>query len=418
MPVLGGFCPMPLRLDAGGTSGWSPEQHARLSADLCAAVATVPLLELRYTKSGATITVNAFKDQLRVGKWTSVSRVVNGTGDVTWQFATRLEDEFGRIEPILCEQAKASCEGSGAAVATVEVAQNTVRVRTFAISGGVATAADKAVNLKVWSAAGSVIDSVTSMAAKGVRPEGPPAIARRPSISNYGGATDKVPAASELVETYAYQHFVELATGRGSLYTQELATQVGAENVAIARCFAALSRAAERLEANALPLTAHEALGGWIARLNVTAEPGDDTNAIRDACAARYRLALGPTRQNEDESIATLLGPALVQVWRQEGTDLATPPPITYWPTINPGPASHDLTGAGAWLSEREHLVVEVEQPPIMELTDFLRLLNVRLFDHLDSMLPSTATFDWCLGPLSAGFLLDISALDFTGIIP
>lgn len=253
-----------------------------------------------------------------------------------------------------------------------------------------------------------------------VKPEGPPSWARKPGVWKYGGTLDKQTTATELEQTYAYQHYIEIQTGRGSAYTTDYGTQVWAENIAMARAFSGLSRATERMAANALPASAHEALDGWVDRLGVTITDLDNWDAIRLACASRFKLARGPTRANEDAAIAELLGPAFVAVWRQEGATLAAPPTLTYWPTANPGPDSYALTidqngNKRAWLSEREHLVVEVQQPPGMSDTDFLRLVNVQLFELLDSMLPSTATFDWSMS-VGTGFLLDIDQLDFDGM--
>lgn len=240
------------------------------------------------------------------------------------------------------------------------------------------------------------------------------AMAREGGVWKYGGTRDKRPCKTELERTYVYEHLLEIEASRGSGMPGGAGTLVHAENLALARLFGGLSRAAERLSANAVPVTAHEALASWVERLGVTVNPEDSWDDVRIACAAQYKLSLGPTEANEDAAIADLLGPALVNVHRITGVDLDNPPPQTFWPVANPGPASYDM-GGGTWLSERAHLVVEVQQPTNMTLTAFLRLMNVRLFKLLDGMLPSFATFDWVLTPLADGFLLDISDMDFDG---
>ena len=50
-----------------------------------------------------------------------------------------------------------------------------------------------------------------------------------------------------------------------------------------------------------------------------------------------------------------------------------------------------------------------------MSNEDYLHLLNVELFELLDEMLPAWATANWA-EDVSAGFLLDISQLDYTGM--
>lgn len=234
-------------------------------------------------------------------------------------------------------------------------------------------------------------------------------------IGHYGGDPSKTDCKAESTP-YAAIWYRELRAMRGSAYAQKQSGLVHAEHLAIARSEAARTRAAERMVANSLPGTADEALEYWVTVLAVPWAPEDQDYEVRARCAAAYMLPNGPTIANEDEAISRLLGLAFVRCWRQEGVALATPPAQTYWPTINPGPASHDL-GGGAWLSERSHLVVEVVQPSNMSTATFLRLMNVDLFRLLDTMLPAYATFNWAIG-VTTGFALDIDELDFHGMGP
>ena len=113
-----------------------------------------------------------------------------------------------------------------------------------------------------------------------------------------------------------------------------------------------------------------------------------------------------------------LLGDHFVQTFRQTGTDLDNPPAQTYWPVINPAPAFNNLDlGGGPWLSERAHLVVDVQRLPGESLLDFLNLMNVHLFLLLDRMTPMWSTFNWAIN-VDDGFLLDISDMDFDGFNP
>jgi hypothetical protein len=235
------------------------------------------------------------------------------------------------------------------------------------------------------------------------------------TIGQYGGDFNKTDCVTESTP-YAHTWYRELQNMRGSAYNKKSAGLVHAENLAIARSEAARTRAAERLTTNAIPGTADEKLGYWVKVLGVVAGPNDDDYVVRTRCAAHYKAGVGPTIANEDAAIAELLGPAFVRCWRQEGTDLATPPTITYWPGVAPGPAGYSL-GGGCWLSERSNLVVEVTRPPSMSMADFLRLMNVDLYRLLDTMLPAWATFNWAMG-ITSGFALDVSELDYVGMTP
>jgi hypothetical protein len=238
---------------------------------------------------------------------------------------------------------------------------------------------------------------------------------RKRTIGQLGGDFNKTDCTTEATP-YAHTWYRELIAMRGSAYSGKSSGLVHAENLAIARSEAGRTRTAEKLCTNAIPGTSDEKLDYWVEVLGVVAGPNDDDYVVRARCAAHYKAGVGPTIANEDAAIAELLGPAFVRCWRQEGTDLATPPAITYWPVIAPGPADHSL-GGGCWLSERSHLVVEVVQPANMSTADFLRLMNVDLYRLLDTMLPAWATFNWAIG-VTTGFVLDVDDLDFTGFGP
>lgn len=251
----------------------------------------------------------------------------------------------------------------------------------------------------------------------------PWALGQSAEIGDYGGATDKTDSGTEGAVPYAWTWYRELQSMRGSAYTKERGTLVHCENLAIARSEAARTRTAEKLYKNSVPNTADEKLSSWIKILAVHTRADEPTWKIRQRCAAKFRAVREPTNTNIDAAVSELLGEAYVQTWRQVGSALTSPPTVTYWPGINPGPAAYaislDTTGTAApWLSERCHFTIEVERPANMDLAEFLYLMNVQLFDLLDRVAPAWATFDWALGPLSAGFLLDVSELDYTGLMP
>jgi hypothetical protein len=233
-------------------------------------------------------------------------------------------------------------------------------------------------------------------------------------LGEYGAAQDKTNSKTEGGVPYAWVFYLEMRGARGSAYSQDTSGLVHAENLAIARSEQARWRAADKVLFNAVPLTSDERLELWREKLGVEQFPEDSRHDLRLRCATKYKAALGPTETNVDQACADLLGSAFVRNWRSVGVDLATPPSITYWPGVNPGPAAFSL-GGGAWLSERSHLTVEVQRPSTMSLADFLTLMNVHLFHLLDRLLPMWSTFNWAIG-VEDGFLLDISQLDFTGM--
>lgn len=251
--------------------------------------------------------------------------------------------------------------------------------------------------------------------------EGSPTWSRNRTIGHYGGALDKQNSPTEARVPYAFTFYRELRGGRGSayrtVYEGTMQGLVHAENLALARSEAARWRASDKIANNALPLTSDERLGSWCVALAVNTYPGDTRHDIRLRCAAKYQAAIGPTARVVDEAVAQLLGPLFVRSWRITGTDLSTPPTPTYWPVANPGPAGYSL-GGGAWFTDRCHYIVEVQKPSYMDTSTFLLNVNVHLFRLLDQILPAWATFDWAIGLSDGGFLLDISDLDFSGMIP
>lgn len=401
---LGGFAPLPLRLGEGLSA---PEQ-SRICADILSIKRTAPLCVFTFVKSGAAISVQRYLGRDGEGpaphSVERLSRTNNGTGDVTFTISAGLEDPLGAEHGVKITHATASIHGTAGGKATCTWSANTVRVRTFDTSDA---AADARVTVEVYT---SDVEDVSS-------------IGTHAAIGDYGGDPDKHDSETEGQTPYAWTWYRELQAMRGSAYSKERGTLVHCENLAIARSEAARTRTAEKLRKNAQPRTADEKLGSWADRLGVTHRPGEQRWQIRRRCTARFRAAFAPTNTNIDGAAAELLGDAYVQTWRQVGANLATPPALTYWPGVNPGPAGYAITqdedgDPAPWLSERCHFTIEVQRPEFLGWTDFLYLVDVQLFDLLDRVAPAWATFDWALGPLSAGFILDESQLDYTGLMP
>lgn len=399
---FGGFCPMPLRLGGDDLTGWTATQHARVCSDLAALKRTMPLAVITYEIDGglgnATVSHYFGRDDIGVGVAPNIT--VHGVGDSTVTWDRVFVDDFDRDAPWRITSARGGIHSSAGGRIVFDPARNTVRVRTF-------------------TQAGAAVDRKVTVAVFGVT-RGDHTLATDASIGDYGGATDKKDSDTEGRRPYAWTWYREMQASRGSAYTTKSGTLVHAENLAIARNRMAISRAAEKLVTNALPSTADERLDYWRTVMRLHVRPGEPEWQTRQRAASQFRLSAGPTVTNVDEACAVLLGPAFVQCHRQTGLDLA-PPPITYWVSGVYGPSSYDLTGQGithVWLSERAHLAVEVQIPPGMSTDEFLYLCNVQLYEMLDRMLPAWVTFDWAIGPLSAGFLLDLSDLDFGGLTP
>lgn len=400
---LGGFCPLPLRLGGGDLDGWTATQHARFAADLVAAKRAAPLAVITFTidSVGGNVTTHAYHGRNGEGAGNAPSVSITAAGDCTIIFPNGYVDDFDRDAPWNITRAIGTPHTTGGGKLTFEPAQNTCRVR-------------------IWDAANNPADAKVTVVLYG-ETRGDHVLATDAAIGDYGGATDKKDSDTEGRRPYAWTWYRELQASRGSAYTTKTGTLVHAENLALARNRQAISRAAEKLVTNAIPSTAAERLPYWRDVLGLHVRPGEPEWQTRQNAAGRFRLSSGPTRTNVDDACAALLGPAFVQTWHQTGVNIATPPPITRWKGGTVGPASYDLSGAGAngtWLSERAHLTVEVQIPAGLSTDEFLYLCNVQLYEMLDRLMPAWATFDWALGPLSAGFLLDISSLDFNGITP
>lgn len=247
-------------------------------------------------------------------------------------------------------------------------------------------------------------------------PTGRPAWSRAARIGHYDGAPDKEDSATEGATPYAWTWYQELGGMLGSAYSKTPTGHVHAKKLALARSFAAVQRAAEKLGTNSVPGTSDEALGQWVKVTGTHVSPDDTRHDIRQRAAARYLATRGPTWTNIDAAVEALLGPAFVRVWRIAGADMATPPTWTFWPGVNPGPSQFDL-GGGTWMSERSRILVEINAPTDASDAAFQQLVNVELFRLLDEMLPAWATFDWAAN-LSTGFLLDISRMDIDALMP
>ncbi|MHC4648904.1 MAG: hypothetical protein ACYTBJ_25910, partial [Planctomycetota bacterium] len=171
-------------------------------------------------------------------------------------------------------------------------------------------------------------------------------------------------------------------------------------------------RLGEKLQWNAQPATADEALEYWRVVLNVPQRSSDEDWQVRQDCAAAYKTFLGPTIQGVEETVQEQLGDRFVRTIRYVGDSLSSPPVYTYW--NGTGPSEWNL-GGGTWASVRSRLQVEAGVPADSELGEFLNDMD-RLSRTLDTFLPAWMTYDWSTGVTDGGFRLDFDRLDFGGL--
>lgn len=252
-------------------------------------------------------------------------------------------------------------------------------------------------------------------------PTGAPAWMRTAEVGDYGGDEEKEDSTLEGSAPYAWTVFQMLRGNRGTALSSEPGTLSYIEDVVVARMMAfAYWRLPEKLEANLSPRRSDEKLPYWVELYRVRTFPDESSRVVRRKCAAKHKIAKGPTRPNIDQGLRELLGDTYVETTRQISEQLTSPPPIHYWPVANPGDPVLDI-GGGAWLSEYSHIGVTVKRPAAGLEQKFFRLMNTEFFDFMDTALPVWCTFGWQAEDDSGqpeAFKLDISQLDYDGLTP
>lgn len=378
--MFGAYAPLPLRLG----DEFSATQHARIAADLVAAKRTCPFAVITIDIGASSATLVSYTGRNGSGADAAPTLLyVAGEVQLTWDKSWL--DEYEREHVVNIGHLDPSVSSTTLKIANAyKNNANTVTVGLFTAAGSLTTGR---VTLVVYGSTDARID-------------------------HYDGSTDKHDSATEGQEPYAWLWYREFQNMRGSAYSRELYGTVHAENLVIARQFAAVSRAAEKFEANQLPGTADERLESWQKILGVPTIYGDTRWDVRRECEAHYRVTLGNTQQSVDDAVQELLGDTFVSVTRTIGSDLDTPPSVTEWPGVNPGSSDYDM-GGGAWKSVRAHYSVTVQQPVDLNDGSFHRLVRIKLYRLLDRVLPCWATFDW---NTSDGFVVDESEFDFDGV--
>lgn len=149
MPT-GAFAPLPLRLGGSAEEGISPEQHARMCADLVAVKRTAVLARVHVNQNTGgpfAASVTWYLGQNGAGIAYGPAITVVGAGDVRVTFPAIWTDEYGIQFPLKIRHAIARGAASSVRFSTCEITGSVVRVRTFNDSG-VATATP--FTLRVW----------------------------------------------------------------------------------------------------------------------------------------------------------------------------------------------------------------------------------------------------------------------------
>ncbi len=209
----------------------------------------------------------------------------------------------------------------------------------------------------------------------------------------------------------------------GDAFTQDTVSIIGAESVAIARLLTLAQWQAEKLQNNSLPGTSHDLLLDWAERLGVPFRPSDSIASIRSACEAKYLASAGASQTNIKDSLTKLLAQSLIDVTYFYWRSLVAPADSedqTYWPKNPRNYLAGDFgLGDGVWTSTRAHIVIAVQQASGQSFNDLMYLVNVQMYNLLDTMLPAWSSFDFTLNEYLGFWLNDDlhnSTLGFTAL--
>jgi hypothetical protein len=146
--ITGALAPLPLRLGPGGVESVSPEQHARLCADLMA-LKRVARLATWFCEVGAgTAEITSYFGQNGNGLAYAPTATWNATGDVSFVWPSNyFEDDYEIQHPFKIRAVIATGAATVARGAAWELITRGVRIRTVNTAG---TAANTNVSVKVW----------------------------------------------------------------------------------------------------------------------------------------------------------------------------------------------------------------------------------------------------------------------------
>lgn len=391
--MFGAFAPLPLRLTAhSSTDGWTAGQQSRLANDLVAAWRSLPLAVMTVEVGASSVSLVSYHGRNGAGSvyapeltYTSATQPCSAV----WEHSYDDDLELPQTWVVRTGSAELEWSGSGAVGCSVRQIPGDINGIDLVVSAGVTT--PYRVTIDVFGDWGTPRN-----------------------IGDYAGDVAKENCSSEEQIPYAAQWYHAIRSARGSAYSKLPLTIVDFENVAISRMMAtAFSRNAEKLVSNSIPGRADEKLDYWVEVLGIPTKPDDPKWMIRQRCRTHYEAALGPTPEAISAALTNLLGDAFVQLHVYEGDDLDTPPIPTYWPAGAHGDSAYTVGGV-PWASRRSLLRVEVLQPPGMQLSEFLQLMDVQMFELLDRMLPAWVDWTWSEG--SDGFRVGVDRIGVDGL--
>ena len=130
--MFGGFAPLPLRL--GGTDPtlrWTPEQHARVAADIAAAKRAAPLAAWSFTNNGSVVAVQNYLGQNGVGApYAPDGAVRTATGTIEFTWSKPWLDEYDISEPLAVRAVFGGGNGATAVVVSGAIITRGIRVYT------------------------------------------------------------------------------------------------------------------------------------------------------------------------------------------------------------------------------------------------------------------------------------------------
>lgn len=368
----GAFEPLPAPLGGDGTvEGINAAQWSRITADAVAAWRTLPLVVVRFQSNNGTVLASL----CRWGAGTdhpeavTVSRL--GTGNYRVVFSASYEDELenNHVPNLFFATATANTVDREAYVFSVNA--DYIQVRSANTSTG--AAADSDITVVIYGDWGPTR-----------------------SIGDYGGSLTKKDDLLEHPVPYAAQIYTDLKLQSGSAYTQSAASFVHAKNLARARMWSAVGwRLPDKFKNNAFgPQKSDEGLEYWSRVFGISRRANETKQALRNRLAIHKKPGVGATYDNLVDEVSGLIGDAFVGITLNFDDQFETPPTNTYWPVINPGPATFNI-GGGAWLSERQQIIINAQQPPGMPAGEFQQLMNVELFELVDRLIPIWCTAQW-----------------------
>lgn len=372
--VLGGLCPLPIRLGGDDESGWTANKHARVCADLAAVNRTLPFAVVTLTRGNSP--GDAPSIVRYSGKEAPGSLVLGGTwpNDLTLTWDQAPENELGERYQLRINSFSAHRHGDTIQPTCEITAPHQVTIGE--VDGG--DAFYGTITVKVYASWGKAA-----------------------TIEDYGGDLDKRDAERETVP-YAWLQYQDLTGSLGSGYGTAMSGAFHSRKLAIARALAACLRSEERLRANAHPDTADAMLEEWTKSVNVAVPFGESKAKTRKYTALMFRAESGQSIPAIERACSALLGDKFIGVRVFDIDD-----PASVWPT------SWDI-GGGVWASTRCKFLVDVKPPLNAGDQEFKDLVQVRLMNMLDRIAPSHSWFNWTIP--GDGFFLDVSPLDYTAL--